>query len=96
MTSCDRPRCPRPSRVVIAAWLPDQPMRLCLQCMLDVLVVKGPVMPYQVKRTGDCPDSKPWAVVKESDGKVMGCHETKEQANAQLAALNAAERGRNP
>jgi HK97 family phage major capsid protein/HK97 family phage prohead protease len=30
-----------------------------------------------------------WAVVKDSDGKVVGCHATKAKALAQLAALNA-------
>lgn len=30
-----------------------------------------------------------WAVVKDDDGKVVGCHPTKDKALAQLAALNA-------
>lgn len=48
-------------------------------------------MPYSVKQaaSGECPDSKPWAVVKQDDGKVVpgGCHETREDAVAHLAAL---------
>lgn len=32
-----------------------------------------------------------FAVVKDSDGKVVGCHKTKSEAEAQLAALYASE-----
>lgn len=49
-------------------------------------------MPYEVKRSADCPSSKPWAVVKEG-GERMGCHETKEKAARQVAAIEANEGG---
>ena len=43
-------------------------------------------MPWHIsKGAGDCSG---WAVVKDSDGKVVGCHPTKAKAQAQLAALN--------
>jgi HK97 family phage prohead protease len=46
-------------------------------------------MPWHIEpKHSSCPVSKPWAVVKDSDGKVVGCHPSKESANAQLAALN--------
>lgn len=46
-------------------------------------------MPYEIMHEhGDCSG---WAVVKESDGKVMGCHETETEAKAQLAAIEANE-----
>lgn len=49
-------------------------------------------MPWsKVKNHKDCPSDSPWAVVKDETGEVEGCHETEEQANDQLAALNAAE-----
>ncbi len=37
----------------------------------------------------DHPRCKGWAVVKDSDGSLAGCHQTKMQAQAQLAALYA-------
>lgn len=47
-------------------------------------------MPWHiVKHAGQCPASTPWAVVKEADGKMVGCHESREKALRQLAALNA-------
>src|SRR6266516_1307115 len=52
-------------------------------------------MPYHVSKTSSCPSSKPWGVIKDSDGKVMGCHPTKEKADAQMAALYANEPGSN-
>lgn len=57
---------------------------------------RGNVMPYQIRKSDECPESKPWAVIKESDGKVMGCHETEADARRQLAALNANEPEQRP
>lgn len=48
-------------------------------------------MPYKVMRGQGCPDGKPFAVVKETDGSRMGCHATREEALAQQAALYAQE-----
>lgn len=49
-------------------------------------------MPWSIhKDPGRCSASKPWAVVKDSDGSVVGCHGTEKAAKDQLAALNAAE-----
>jgi len=39
------------------------------------------------------PECDGWAVVKDSDDSVAGCHKTKAEAQAQLAALYANERG---
>jgi hypothetical protein len=48
-------------------------------------------MPWHiVKGGGTCADAE-WAVIKDDDGSTAGCHETQEDAQAQLAALNAAE-----
>lgn len=41
-----------------------------------------------------CPRSKPYAVIKDADGSVAGCHETEEAAKRQLAALYASEEGK--
>lgn len=49
-------------------------------------------MPYEKRKNHpDCPLSKPWAVVKKDDGKVMGCHASEKKADAQIAALYANE-----
>lgn len=48
-------------------------------------------MPYHVTRSGECPASKPWAVVKDADGDIMGCHATERDADQQMAALYANE-----
>jgi hypothetical protein len=49
-------------------------------------------VPYTMTQTKRCPDGKPWAVVKQDTGAVVpgGCHETREKAQAHLAALQAA------
>lgn len=44
-------------------------------------------MPYKIaKNAGDCDG---YAVVNSDTGDVKGCHETQDQAKAQLAALYA-------
>jgi hypothetical protein len=49
-------------------------------------------MPWHVEANHpDCPDDSPWAVVKDDDEEVEGCHETEDEANAQVAALYANE-----
>lgn len=49
-------------------------------------------MPWRIEQNHDgCSAGKPWAVVKETDGSIAGCHETEAKAKAQLAALNIAE-----
>ncbi len=46
-------------------------------------------MPYSIVR--DHKDCDGFGVVKDSDNKLMGCHETKAQAEKQITALNIAE-----
>jgi HK97 family phage prohead protease len=48
-------------------------------------------VPWHVAKSGKCPASKPWAVIKDSDGSVEGCHASKKKAQDQLAALYANE-----
>lgn len=49
-------------------------------------------MPWSiVKDHSECPTSEPYAVVKDSDGSVEGCHETRDDAEAHMAALYANE-----
>lgn len=48
-------------------------------------------MPYEVKQ--GVPGCAGYAVVKTSDQTIMGCHETKEDADKQLIAINIAEYG---
>lgn len=49
-------------------------------------------MPWHIE--SDNPDCSGFAVVKDSDSSVAGCHKTKADAEAQLAALYASEEGR--
>jgi Escherichia/Staphylococcus phage prohead protease len=44
-------------------------------------------MPYHIAKSAQCPTSKPWAVIKDADGKVMGCHPSHDAAYEQLKAL---------
>jgi len=46
-------------------------------------------MPYHVESDNDSCNG--YAVVKDSDGEVMGCHRTQGQAEQQIAAINASE-----
>lgn len=48
-------------------------------------------MPYSIHKDSRCDDSKPFAVVKDDDNEVMGCHATRDDAVKQIAALNAQE-----
>lgn len=48
-------------------------------------------MPWRVEESGQCPASRPYAVIKDEDGTVEGCHETVADAEAQLVALNISE-----
>lgn len=46
-------------------------------------------MPWHVEQRESCPSSKPWAVVKDDSGAVVACHESKEDAEGQMAAMYA-------
>lgn len=51
-------------------------------------------MPWHVIKSGSCPASKPWAVVKGHtgvDGPVVACHPSRDSAIQQLKALYASE-----
>jgi len=50
-------------------------------------------MPWHVAKSGSCPGDKPWAVIKDADGEVVGCHASEAAAEKQLAALYASEAG---
>src|SRR5512139_715779 len=47
-------------------------------------------MPWHLE--DDNPECSGYAVVKDADGEVEGCHTTKDEALAQLAALYASEK----
>lgn len=52
----------------------------------------GGTVPYRIEEEHpDCGADTPWAVVKEGDGELMGCHETEAAALEQQAALYAEE-----
>lgn len=49
-------------------------------------------MPWHiVEGHSECPTSRSFAVVKDDDGSVQGCHASRDSAEDQLAALNASE-----
>lgn len=49
-------------------------------------------MPYSI--VSDHPDCEGFAVVKDEDNEILGCHRTKAQAEEQLTAINIAEFGK--
>lgn len=50
----------------------------------------GEQVPRHVVRDhSGCPEGKPWAVVKEADDSVAGCHPSRSKADGQLKALYA-------
>lgn len=52
----------------------------------------GITVPWHIsKNHSSCPASKPYAVVKDADGSVAGCHASNSDAQSQLAALYASE-----
>lgn len=52
----------------------------------------GGAVPYRIEEQHpDCGADTPWAVVKEADGELMGCHPTETAAEEQRAALYAEE-----
>ncbi|HEY5987019.1 MAG TPA: hypothetical protein VIV12_11685, partial [Streptosporangiaceae bacterium] len=52
----------------------------------------GGTVPYSIVQDHpDCGADTPWAVTKEADGELMGCHPTEEAAMEQQAALYAEE-----
>jgi hypothetical protein len=57
----------------------------------DGQAVEVNTMPYHVGKSAECPSGKPHAVIKDSDGKVMGCHASEEDAHNQIAAIHANE-----
>lgn len=52
----------------------------------------GIIVPWHIVQDhAECPEGESWAVVKDADGSVAGCHGTEGDAQAQLAALYASE-----
>lgn len=67
----------------------DQPLEVKKKQAEIEIEIEGEEMPYS--KVTDSPDCDGVAVVKDSTGEVMGCHDNEEQATAQIAALYAAE-----
>jgi 2'-5' RNA ligase len=52
----------------------------------------GIIVPWHIVQDhAECPEGEPWAVVKDADGSVAGCHASESAADDQLAALYASE-----
>lgn len=52
---------------------------------------EGEAMPWHAEKSSECGSDTPWAVIKDADGSVEGCHATEDEALQQVAALYAAE-----
>jgi HK97 family phage prohead protease len=50
-------------------------------------------MPWHIGKSSECPSSKPWAVIRDSDDAKVACHPTQASAKKHLAALYANEPG---
>lgn len=49
-------------------------------------------MPYKVNAGhSSCPNSRPYGVISEGSGRLLGCHATRKSANSQMRALYASE-----
>jgi hypothetical protein len=48
-------------------------------------------VPWHVSKGSGCPDGKPYAVVRETDNHVEGCHPTRTEANNHMRALYSNE-----
>jgi uncharacterized protein len=48
-------------------------------------------VPWHVAKSSQCGPAKPWAVIKDSDSSVEGCHASESDAQTQMAALYAKE-----
>lgn len=48
-------------------------------------------MPYKIEKSSSCKIEMPWAVIKTSDGSILGCHATQGDAEKQLAVLYSIE-----
>lgn len=48
-------------------------------------------MPYSIVKGGGSCNGSEWAVIKDDDGSTMGCHDTKKEAEDQIAAIYASE-----
>lgn len=76
-------------RLAFAGHVTDVPLR---SAATVASTSGGTIVPWHtVHNHAECPDGKPWAVVKDADGSVAGCHESEAAANEQLAALYASE-----
>lgn len=54
----------------------------------------GATVPWHTaKGSTECSSDEPWAVIKDADGSVEGCHATEADANEQMRALYAQEDG---
>lgn len=76
-------------RLAFAGHVTDVPLR---SAATVASTSGGTIVPWHtVHNHAECPDDKPWAVVKDADGSVAGCHESEAAADEQLAALYASE-----
>lgn len=64
---------------------------ISLQSATVLASSEGASMPWSVAKSTECSDDTPWAVIKEADGTVEGCHATEADANEQMRALYAQE-----
>jgi hypothetical protein len=82
--------------MIVARWIPEESdgeaaTTAAATMRADVEMIGEGAMPWHtVKDHAECGEGQ-WAVVKDSDGSVAGCHDSKADADDQMAALYANE-----
>lgn len=83
--------------MIVARWTPEEPedeARTASAATMradTVMIGEDDVPWHKVQNHSECPAGEPWAVVKDSDGSVSGCHGSEADADSQLSALYANE-----
>jgi 2'-5' RNA ligase len=79
--------------MIVASWTPEGEVQTASAATIpsDTVMIGEGTMPWhKVHGHSGCAAGQ-WAVVKDSDSSVSGCHDTEAQADDQLAALYASE-----
>lgn len=79
--------------MIVARWQPEDEAQTASAATMRPdtdMIGEGTVPWHKVHNHSECSDGE-WAVVKDSDGSVAGCHGSEAEADKQLAALYSSE-----
>lgn len=79
--------------MIVARWVPEDEAQTASAATMPPdtdMIGEGTVPWHKVHNHSGCNDGE-WAVVKDSDGSVAGCHGSEAEADKQLAALYSSE-----